>query len=55
MLDSALLTRTKLWGILPSGIKAGKYELLASNSYNLPDQKMIKGLILSTSSLMGGK
>ena len=49
------MTKKRVWGVLENGLKAGKYELLVQNNYQMANMKIRKGILLTTSTVMGGK
>ncbi len=49
------MTKKKRWGIINNNLKPGKYQLIANNNFMLPDMKLNKGIILSTTNVMGGR
>lgn len=55
MLDGSLMTKKRVWGVLNNGLKAGDYELLAANNYQMAKMKILKGVLLTTSTIIGGK
>lgn len=55
MLDGSLMTKKRVWGVLNNGLKAGEYTLLAANNYQMAKMKILKGIVLTTSTIMGGK
>jgi hypothetical protein len=55
MLDGSLLTKRRLWGVINSGLKAGEYELIVDNNYQMAGMKLSKNIFLTTTSIMGGR
>lgn len=55
MLDGSLLTKRRLWGVIKEGLKKGKYEILANNNFAMANMKIHKGILLTTSTVMGGR
>ncbi len=49
------MTKKRVWGVLNDGLKAGNYDLLVQNNYEMANMKIIKGVLLTTSTVMGGK
>lgn len=49
------MTKKRVWGVLNNGLKAGDYELLAANNYQMAKMKILKGVLLTTSTIIGGK
>lgn len=55
MLDGALLTKKRVWGIIRNTLKAGDYELHVHNNFIMSDLNLNKGIFLTTSTFIGGK
>lgn len=55
MLDGSLMTKRRVWGIIKKDLKAGNYELIAKNNYKIADLRIVKGIFLTTSTIIGGK
>jgi hypothetical protein len=55
MLDSALMTKSRVWGVIRESLQPGSYELLVDNNYQMVNLRIVKGVYLTTSTIIGGK
>jgi hypothetical protein len=49
------MTKKRVWGVIRSNLVAGSYELLVANNYQMVDLRIIKGVLFTTSTVIGGK
>lgn len=49
------MTKKRVWGVIRDDLAAGNYELLVNNNYQLADLRIIKGVLFTTSTIIGGK
>ena len=49
------MTKKRLWGRVEEGMKSGNYTVLVENNYKVKDFKIIKGIELTTATILGGK
>jgi hypothetical protein len=55
MLDNALMTKKRVWGVIHDTLSPGSYQLSVDNNYQMVDLRIVKGILLTTSTIIGGK
>ena len=55
MQSQSLLTKVKHWGTIKQNLKVGNYSIIVNNSYGVNHMRMIKGVRICESSIIGSK
>lgn len=53
--DGSLMTKKRVWGVIRNDLKPGNYELLIKNRFQMANLRIVKGVYLTTATVMGGK
>jgi len=49
------MTKKRVWGVIQDKLMPGNYELLVDNNYQIVDMRIVKGVLFTTATAMGGK